>query len=373
MANFLEDYSGINAAGSAVQGFIKGMNDMDDRSMKKQEFDAKMKAMQTQADREALNKKIEMRAKHIAQGPDGSLTDTPLSQNEQETQDLGAQEKGIATTRDESGRRTFSYDPNSPQSRDAAAKEYASRHAHDAKPLDWKKFTAALDPNQARGGNLAKSQGMVNAADRVEALFKQFPDGNMPKTQSVEAGTAIASLISGGSPQSQQQIHDIVPGSASGSAADIASWWSNNPTGREQQEFMKILHETSKRERAVASRQVLEAQRARLTGLEDYKSQDPDHYYRALDGYHITEHDDPNAPLEPVAASPTPGLVNRGLMGRAKSFLFGDAIVPQAQAASAPPSAHPDAPDAMAWAKNPKSPGWTKAKADEIINRLGGK
>lgn len=37
-----------------------------------------------------------------------------------------------------------------------------------------------------------------------------------------------------------------------------------------------------------------------------------------------------------------------------------------------PASAHPEAEQAMAWAKNPQSPGWTQDKANTILQRLGG-
>ena len=55
---FLEDYSNIAAAGSAFQGFVKGMQDAEDRDYKKREFESKMKTMQADAEKNALEMQI---------------------------------------------------------------------------------------------------------------------------------------------------------------------------------------------------------------------------------------------------------------------------------------------------------------------------
>ncbi len=332
--NFLQDYSGVNAAGSAVQGFLKGMNDMDDRKMKQQEFQAKMAAMQTQTQRDALNQKIELYQKNLTQGDDGSISSTPLRPEQVTAQNIGLKEKGVASTpsAEPGGQPTLSYDHDSPQWIAAHAKEYGAEHRSDEKPVksaEWQKFADALNPNKARGGNLAKTQAMINSTDRIDALFKQFPDGNIPKTQSVELGTAVAGLISGGSPQSQQQIHDIVPSSVLGNVADLGSWYTGNPTGREQQEFMRLLQDTSGRERDVAVRQKLEAQRAVLPAFEHLRSGHPGsdeaRYLRQLKAMGVTEFDDPQAapPAAPPQATQNPGLVKQGFLSKLGGLLMG--------------------------------------------------
>lgn len=59
---FLEDYSGIAAAGAGFEGFIKGLQGAQDQQYKKQEFDAKMSAMKSQQEREAQELAIKKRA-----------------------------------------------------------------------------------------------------------------------------------------------------------------------------------------------------------------------------------------------------------------------------------------------------------------------
>jgi hypothetical protein len=148
-----------------------------------------------------------------------------------------------------------------------------------------------LDPNKARGGNFAKSQAVVNNADRLEGLFNQFPDNNIPKAQTTELATAVAAMISGGSPQSQHQIDMMVPDTMKGHASDIASWITGNPKGREQQKFMDMLHDTAKREKTIAINQVKNAQIQRLAAHQQLKTLAPDIYNSNLQAYDI----DPNS------------------------------------------------------------------------------
>lgn len=200
-----------------------------------------------------------------------------------------------------------------------------------------------LDPNKARGGNLAKSQAMINSADRVDGLFQQFPDYNIPKAQTVELATAVASLISGGSPQSQHQIDMMVPSSMRGSSQDIASWITNNPQGRDQVGFMKMMHETAARERQIAESQVKNAQIARLAAHKHLEKADPESYRAVLQSYGI----DPS---------------------EVKNGKYSPAPKEQEQSSkSVPAQSHPEVNQAMEWAKaNPNDP-----RAQAIRQRLG--
>lgn len=158
---------------------------------------------------------------------------------------------------------------------------------NDDKDAKW--LSEDLDPNKARAGNLAKSQAMVNSADRVDALFRQFPDYNIPKAQTMELATSIAALVSGGTPQSQHQIDALVANSGVGSLQDFASWITNNPHGRQQIEAMKLMHDTALRERGVAQDQVKSAQIQRLAAHSGFASRNPQSYQSILNSYGIDQ------------------------------------------------------------------------------------
>lgn len=342
---YLKDYSGLAAAGGAFKGFAEAYNAGQDRNMKVQEFQAKMDAQKAQMEREAQNQALAQRKEGVKYNPTTQgFDDVAPTEHQQDAQTLSGMEKGIGTTWDpETKRPTYSYDPNSPQSIGAAAKatsadsaytkalaaDYTAKHKGEPGNKDWSKLADALDPNKARGGNLAATQKLINSADRIHAIFDQFPDGNIPKAQSTELGTAVAAMISGGSPQSQQQIHDIVPSSAAGSAEDTISWFTGNPTGRQQQEFMKVLRESSEREKNVALKQKMDAQRARLPQFSYLKAHNPDQYNQILKGYGVTEQDEaqPVSMAKGQAVAPPPqaqGLVqprSPGLLGRLGGML----------------------------------------------------
>lgn len=159
---------------------------------------------------------------------------------------------------------------------------------------DKKRFTLLsneIDPNRARTGNLGKAQAMVNSAERINGIFDQFPDYNIPKGQTNELAGAVAGLINGGSAQSQHQINTVTPSSLVGDANGIAGWLTNNPRGLEQQNFMRLLQDTANREGNIARGQVKAAQIQKLPAFSDLKESNPGKYNAIVRGFHITDED----------------------------------------------------------------------------------
>ncbi len=140
----------------------------------------------------------------------------------------------------------------------------------------------SLDPNGARTGNFGKAGYQLMAADRADAILKQFPDGNVPKSQTQELATAAAALISGGSIQSQHQLNAIVPQSLWGDANALAGWLNNEPKGLQQQAFIKNLADSIKREREVAKQQVDDIRISRLGASAEFAKRNPDKFSRIL-------------------------------------------------------------------------------------------
>jgi len=141
------------------------------------------------------------------------------------------------------------------------------------------------DINPYRRGNtgLLSYQKMKDAGGRIDALFSQFPDYNVPSNQTHELASTVAALVSGGSIQSQKQLDSITPSDIVGDANQIASWLTNNPRGLGQQKFMHALHDTSKREVETADNQLKFAQVQILEGKHsDLRKSDPEEYKRLL-------------------------------------------------------------------------------------------
>jgi len=132
-----------------------------------------------------------------------------------------------------------------------------------------------LDSSGARAGNFGKAGNMIMAADRIKAILDQYPDGNIPKAQTEELATAQAALVGGGSVQSQNQLNAIVPQSIWGDANAFTGWLTNNPKGLGQQEFIKNLADSAKRERDTAQAQVDAIKAQRLGAYNDFANRNP--------------------------------------------------------------------------------------------------
>ena len=183
---------------------------------------------------------------------------------------------------------------NISQDRIEAAAQRAAEAA--ARSQSKNEFKASKDENKdftnmgkalgtgwtARSGNAGKVQAVINSADRLNGLFSQFPDGNVPKGQTTELATAVAGMISGGSPQSQHQIDMMVPSTMKGNAADIASWFTGDPKGREQQAFIHQLQDTTNRELEIAKTQKKQWQLETLADWEHLRNSNPDRFARMV-------------------------------------------------------------------------------------------
>ena len=179
-----------------------------------------------------------------------------------------------------------------------------------------------LDADKSRTGNFAIPSKMKMASQRIIGLFNQFPDGNIPKSQSVELASAVAGVVSGGiSPQSQQQINELVPSSMRGRAEDIAALVTNEPRGRQQQKFMELLKGTAKREAEIADQQMEEIRVKRLPFHKKFRESDPETFNQIVSAYglnpeYIGKDMKYNKPkTEPVnipSEQPQPSIVNSG-------------------------------------------------------------
>lgn len=95
MADFLQDYSSIGAAGAAFEGFAKGYSDAQDRKMKRMEQEAQIEAMKTKMQREQDQSDLTAIAMGKAKGSDGHWQDAPLSPREQSQETLKAALGGL--------------------------------------------------------------------------------------------------------------------------------------------------------------------------------------------------------------------------------------------------------------------------------------
>ena len=166
------------------------------------------------------------------------------------------------------------------QSEDRANKQDSRQQQQDQKTaVD---LQTKLDSSGARAGNFGKAGAMSMAADRINAILRQYPDGNIPKAQTEELASASAALVGGGSIQSQNQLNAIVPQSLWGNAQALAAWLTNEPRGLQQQEFIKNIADSANREKEVADKQMDDIKVQRLAAYNDYAQRNPESFSRII-------------------------------------------------------------------------------------------
>lgn len=147
-----------------------------------------------------------------------------------------------------------------------------------------------LDPNKARGGNLAKSQANLNQADSLNQLYTESNGDirNLDQRQSEEFAIGMNRLLSQSGVGATSQIKALVPSTARGDAKKLKEWLFGEPTGLDQTEFVSRMAETVKRERDLADSKVKEAQIQRLPAHRRLKELDPEFHQQILTGYGIS-------------------------------------------------------------------------------------
>ncbi len=117
MADFLQDYSNLAAAGSAFEGFAKGFSDAQDKKMKRMQSEAELEATKAKLERDQDQEKLNLFKEGYKKNASGDFQEAPLSPRLRSANKLkafgeGAQETGV----DENGTPTgYTVDPTSPK------------------------------------------------------------------------------------------------------------------------------------------------------------------------------------------------------------------------------------------------------------------
>lgn len=151
-----------------------------------------------------------------------------------------------------------------------------------------------LDPNQARGGNLALNQKRVDAAERLEALVTDTNGMmiNLTPQQMNELASGLDAMISA-NPSIAGREH-LTPESKSKWVAEKLQWLTDSPQGADQMAFIRNMSDTVAREKSIAQRQVQKAQKQRLSAHTSLKKDNPELYNEILSSYGLNENNEDN-------------------------------------------------------------------------------
>jgi len=151
------------------------------------------------------------------------------------------------------------------------------------------KFSEALDPNRARGGQMALSQQNFNRAENLQGLVNKVGAGfNLDPRETEDFAIGLARLLSGSGATSRSQVEALLPKTARGSANKALEWITNAPRGTEQQEFIKRMYSTVVREKEISRQQVKNAQHQRVAAFEDINAINSEIFEGVMYGYGIS-------------------------------------------------------------------------------------
>lgn len=172
MADFLQDYSGLAAAGSAFEGFAKGLNDAQDRKYKRMQTEAEIEAVKAKMQREKDQSAIEAYKGGVILGPDGA-SERPFSARETEAENVKLWGEGGKKDPNNPGQ--IVYDPNSAKAHQIDASKYKITSGNDFKQETQDRLHDAMDrrehervlsriaSNKAVQQKLGQYQGLDNS------------------------------------------------------------------------------------------------------------------------------------------------------------------------------------------------------------------
>ncbi len=380
MANFVNDYSDLAAAGSAFNSFASAYQDAQDRQTKKQEAQAKMQAMSAQMDRDATDMALKTRAQGFVRGPNGptDLQPAHLTPKEQSDSMLkafgeGAKPSGV----DDSGNPTgYVTDPNSPKAMAAKGMQNQRQTNNDFKQdsLDVRKDTidrrehervlTRINSNPNVKTRLQQYQNLDNTLSNIANADHITPEMFDEAQQAIRANLGIKGATGVGERELTQMRSvglnvDRMKQFLTGMPSDVG----------QQNQFLAHIKNLANLEKQNISSQFDKSLAAASGGHASMYKRRSDLKEDLKDAISAQKDQLESAPQQ---SAPPQGLVQpqQGFLGKAAGMLgFGQ----PAQAAAPAPAAHPQDSAAMQWVQqNQNSKDPEIQKRVQIIKQQNG-
>lgn len=152
-----------------------------------------------------------------------------------------------------------------------------------------------LNPDVGRAGNMGKYAMQAKQAERLSGLARDAATGgiqNLRADQQEELALGVARMLSGTGASSRSQVSALVPHTIMGEGKKLQQWWTNNPTGLNQQKFTEAMMKTIDREKDIATDQLKRAQVQNLSKYTKLREMDPEQYDAQLRAAGIVPEED---------------------------------------------------------------------------------
>ncbi len=142
-----------------------------------------------------------------------------------------------------------------------------------------KEARQVLNPLFQSGEGKSQMQ-VLNRIGRAEPLIAQMmaQKGGGDVRQMRELATSFDRVLKGGGTQAQSQIDELMPQTAKGKFAHWQEWFTNNPTGTEQQAFIQRTADSLAREKTTIQGQVKNMAEKNAPTLRVLKQHYPEDY-----------------------------------------------------------------------------------------------
>ncbi len=352
---FLEDYSGISAAGSAMQGFFKGMQDIEDRNLKHQEMDAKMKSYQSEMQRHATESALKMREQGLQQDPGtGQIVDAPPTQKQKTDRRLKEIAEGV---KQDPNTGDYVSDPTTPKMKGIEAskvkfdsnEEYRKHTIGDRNDTkdrrEHERVLTRVNSNPNVKARLTQYQNLDNALKTITDADSLTPQQIMEFQQAVRSNLGIKGTSGVG------EREETYFKTAGLNAANWKQFLTGEPAAiAKDSKLLNHFKNLANIEQQNISKQFDKSLGAASAGHASMYSRRADLKADLMDAL--------SAQKEQVGGQGlvSPGMISPGLVRG-----------PQVGIGTPSANSHPEASAAEQWARsNPQDP-----RAQEILKRLG--
>ena len=147
-----------------------------------------------------------------------------------------------------------------------------------------------VDPRAFRSGGFGDSAKVFDRSERLEALTRAVDvnqRGNYDKRQIYEIANGVQSLLSGGNVAAVDLVREFVPHTLWGKVKDVQEWLTNNPTGRDQQDFAKRAMQTVANEKATTDAQIKRERFQRLSKWDHVRRNAPEAWENVVRSFEV--------------------------------------------------------------------------------------
>lgn len=142
---------------------------------------------------------------------------------------------------------------------------------------------------QSSRTTIGRASNGIYAADKIGSLLDQADaqGGKVTQQQLAEVASALDSMVKGGQ-ATVSGIEHMMPHTLEGKYGDVASFLSSSPKPQELKEYLDMMRDTVKREKAVSQKVIGDYKKKALSSYHDLEKTDPEKYNEIMQAHGLS-------------------------------------------------------------------------------------